>query len=71
MRQHEIMQTNYRQVFKETIKVVDKQERYSRVETSFIKLFCKRDSTRSQSKYDFMLNILKSIVFNLSIKNIY
>ena len=32
-RQHKIKQTNYWPVFKETIKVEDKQKRYSRVET--------------------------------------
>ena len=31
----------------------DKQKRYSRLETLFIKLFWKRDSTRPTSKYEF------------------
>ena len=72
MRQHKIKQTNHRPVFKETIKVEDKQKRYSRVETlhslSYFVIEIAQDSQVNMSLR--MLKILKSIIFNLSTKNI-
>ena len=67
-RQHKIKQINNWPVFKETVKVEN-----NRVELkfSFTKLFCNRLATDSQVNVNLsMLKILKSIIFNISTKNI-
>ena len=69
-RQHTIKQTNYWPVFKETIKVGDKQK--NRVEALYSLSYSVIEIAQdSQVNTSFsMLKILKLIIFNLSTKNI-
>ena len=70
-RQQKYNRQTFWQVFKETIKVEDNKINTKSWNLTFNKLFCKRDSTRFISKYEFnYIKNIKSIIFNLSTKNI-
>ena len=65
--QHKIKQTNDWPVFKETVKVKKTNKKIQLSwNLTFIGLFCKRDSTRFTTKYEF--NTIKILKFKIKVQ---